>query len=172
MNRIDDAIKSLGKDLYVEESWMSAAKNAILLKNFGALNKHDGAVLLGVCGGRNSEGEDFPGDLMNSVIIVGIPYLFPSAHVNAKIKYYNNVFNDQGWLFAYLYPAMQRANQASGRPIRKEGDKGVIIFLDSRYKKNVAWISDWIRREIEVVPDRKNAISQKLREFWSFRNPY
>ena len=28
-----------------------------------------GAVLLGVCGGRNSEGEDYPGDYMNAVVI-------------------------------------------------------------------------------------------------------
>lgn len=47
--------------------------------------------------------------------------------------------------FAYLYPAMQRANQASGRPIRKVSDKGVIIFMDSRFKKRLGWISNWVR---------------------------
>ncbi|MBY9009600.1 MAG: hypothetical protein KGD74_07035 [Candidatus Lokiarchaeota archaeon] len=90
-------------------------------------------MLLGVCGGRNSEGEDYPGDYMNAVMIAGLPYHFLSAQVKAKIIYYDKVFNNQGWNFAYLYPAMQRANQASGRPIRKERDKGAIIFMDERF---------------------------------------
>ena len=30
--------------------------------------------LLGACGGRNSEGEDFPGDFMNAVVVVGVPF--------------------------------------------------------------------------------------------------
>jgi len=40
-------------------------------------------------------------------------------------------------VFGYLYPAMQRANQASGRSIRKETDKGAIIFMDSRFKDKI-----------------------------------
>jgi len=45
-------------------------------------------------------------------------------------------------VFGYLYPAMQRANQASGRSIRKETDKGAIIFMDSRFKDKIGWISE------------------------------
>jgi len=80
--------------------------------------------------------------------------------------YYNKTFGNQGWLFGYFYPAMQRANQAAGRPIRKEKDKGAIIFLDSRFINKTKWISDWIRKEIEVVPDKEYAIHQRLRNFW------
>ena len=46
----------------------------------------------------------------------------PTPRVEAKIKYYDKEFRNQGWAFAYLYPSMQRANQSSGRPIRKESD--------------------------------------------------
>lgn len=53
-------------------------------------------------------------------------------------------------MFGYLYPAMQRANQASGRSIRKETDKGAIIFMDSRFKDKIGWISEWVRKEIMV----------------------
>ncbi|MHA1932057.1 MAG: helicase C-terminal domain-containing protein, partial [Promethearchaeota archaeon] len=67
---------------------------------------------------------------------------------------------------AYLYPAIQRANQASGRPIRKITDKGAIIFLDSRFKAKNKWISEWIRDELEIIPDKPNALIQTLNSFW------
>jgi len=161
MHGITAAIKS--KRLFVEQRNLSASENALLLSNFKDRSKKGGAVLLGVCGGRNSEGEDYPGDYMNAVVIAGLPYHLPTPRVKAKINYYDKVFRKQGWLFAYLYPAMQRANQASGRPIRKESDKGVIIFMDDRFIKRKNWISDWVRKEIEIVSDIKGPI----KEFWS-----
>jgi len=119
-----------------------------------------------VCGGRNSEGEDYPGDHMNSVIIAGFPYHLPTPRVNAKIEYYDKVFDKQGWNFAYLYPAVQRANQASGRPIRKIKDKGAIIFMDFRFKQKYKWISEWIRKELEVMPDKEGVLMKNLYPFW------
>ncbi|MHA2475020.1 MAG: helicase C-terminal domain-containing protein, partial [Promethearchaeota archaeon] len=130
------------------------------------LSSNGGAVLLGVCGGRNSEGEDYPGDYMNSVIIAGFPYHLPTPRVEAKIQYYDKVFSNQGWNFAYLYPAIQRANQASGRPIRKISDKGAIIFMDSRFKTKYKWISEWVREELEIIPDKPEALIRNLNPFW------
>ncbi len=161
-------ISNSGKELFMEKPGLSASKNAAMLKKFKSLSKKtdNGAVLLGVCGGRNSEGEDFPGDFMNAVIIVGVPYHLPTPRVQAKIQYYNKVFHNQGWVFGYLYPAMQRANQASGRPIRKESDKGAIIFMDSRFHDKKGWISEWVRKEIKIIPDKKNVIYTILSQFW------
>ncbi|NHJ21093.1 MAG: hypothetical protein EAX91_09135 [Candidatus Lokiarchaeota archaeon] len=157
------------KQLFIEEPGLTASENAYLVNDFKSMAKssRNGAVLLGVCGGRNSEGEDYPGDHMNSVIIAGFPYHLPTPRVEAKIKYYDKVFDNQGWNFAYLYPAIQRANQASGRPIRKIKDKGAIIFMDSRFKQKSKWIAEWIRKELEIVPDKPNAITQNLSSFWS-----
>jgi len=168
-NDLEVIAEKNNKKLFVEESGLSASENAFLVNDFKSMasNRENGAVLLGVCGGRNSEGEDYPGDFMNSVIIAGFPYHLPTPRVNAKIEYYDKVFSKQGWNFAYLYPAVQRANQASGRPIRKIVDKGAIIFMDSRFKSKYKWISDWIRNELEIVPDRKNAIIQHLYPFWN-----
>ncbi|MFX1573029.1 MAG: helicase C-terminal domain-containing protein [Promethearchaeota archaeon] len=166
-NGIETVIENNKKKIYVEESGFSATENALLVDNFKKMASNGGAVLLGVCGGRNSEGEDYPGDFMNSVIIGGFPYHLPTPRVEAKIKYYNKVFNRQGWNFAYLYPAIQRANQASGRPIRKINDKGAIIFMDSRFKAKMKWISKWIRKELEIIPDIPNAIFKNLNHFWN-----
>jgi len=166
-NGIESVIQKHNKKLFIEDPGLSASENALLVDNFKSMSSDGGAVLLGVCGGRNSEGEDYPGDFMNSVIIAGFPYHLPTPRVEAKIEYYNKVFNRQGWNFAYLYPAIQRANQASGRPIRKISDKGAIIFMDSRFKAKYKWISDWIRKELEIIPDKPNAITQNLYPFWN-----
>ena len=167
-NGISKIVEKHGKTLFYENARMSASMNATILRSYKNFAKSEsGAVLLGVCGGRNSEGEDFPGDLMNAVIIVGVPYQSITKRLNARIEYYNKIFRNQGWLLAYLYPAMQRANQAAGRPIRREGDKGVIIYLDFRFKNQLKWISEWIRDNVRIVPDKANIISQHLKTFWT-----
>ncbi|MFX0058745.1 MAG: helicase C-terminal domain-containing protein [Candidatus Heimdallarchaeota archaeon] len=165
-NGFESIVQKNNKKLFIEQPGLSASENAMLIENYKLTSKSSGAVLLGVCGGRNSEGEDYPGDFMNSVIIAGFPYHLPTPRVEAKIKYYDTVFNKQGWDFAYLYPAIQRANQASGRPIRKIKDKGAIIFMDARFKQKFKWISDWIKEEIEIVPDKKGTLTQYLYPFW------
>ncbi len=168
-NNLEVITEKNKRKLFVEEPGLSASENAFLVNDFKSMasNRENGAVLLGVCGGRNSEGEDYPGDYMNSVIIAGFPYHLPTPRVNAKIEYYDKVFNKQGWNFAYLYPAVQRANQASGRPIRKIVDKGAIVFMDSRFKDKYKWISEWIRNELEIIPDKDDAIIQHLYPFWN-----
>ena len=164
---IEQIVQKYNKILFVEDSNISAAENAVMIEKFKNEGKNNGAVLLGVCGGRNSEGEDYPAEFMNSVVIAGFPYHIPTPRVNAKIKYYDNVFNKKGWIFGYLYPAIERANQAAGRPIRLIKDKGAIIFLDNRFKDKIKWISSWLRDEIEVIPDKKGAITQQLFPFWN-----
>ena len=166
-NGLEKIIRKNKKQIFIEDNGLSASENALMIQDFKSMSINNGAVLLGVCGGRNSEGEDYPGDFMNSVIIAGFPYHLPTPRVDAKIKYYDKVFNKQGWNFAYLYPAIQRANQASGRPIRKINDKGALIFMDSRFKSKRKWISNWVQEVMEVVPDRKNAITQHLYPFWN-----
>jgi len=168
-NGLESIAKKNKKKLFIEERGLSASENALMVEDFKSMSlpPNTGAVLLGVCGGRNSEGEDYPGDYMNSVVIAGFPYHLPTPRVKAKINYYDTVFSKQGWNFAYLYPAIQRANQASGRPIRKASDKGCLVFMDSRFKKKFKWISDWIRNEVEIIPDKKNEIIQHLYPFWN-----
>ena len=85
-NGIENVVKKNNKKLFAEEPGLSASENTMLVDDFKSMASNNGAVLLGVCGGRNSEGEDYPGDYMNSVIIAGFPYHLPTPRVEAKIK--------------------------------------------------------------------------------------
>ncbi|GAG97452.1 unnamed protein product, partial [marine sediment metagenome] len=41
-----------------------------------------------------------------------------------------------------------------------------IIFMDFRFKQKHKWISEWVRKELEVVPDKKGALIKYLYPFW------
>ena len=112
---------------------MTSKSNERLVAEFKGRVKDKGAIFLGVQGGRTSEGVDFPGDQMNSVVVVGVPYAEPTPRVKAQIEYYEKCFAGRGREYGYLLPAMKKASQAAGRPVRTLEDKGAIVFLDYRY---------------------------------------
>jgi DNA excision repair protein ERCC-2 len=151
---------------FSEKPGMSSADNHDLVQRFKAASQGNGGVLLGVCGGRNSEGEDFPGDYMNAVIVVGIPFHQPTPRIDAKIKYYDRVFSGQGWTYAYLVPAIERSNQACGRPVRLITDKAAIVLLDDRFKQRAHWLSGWIKDVLEVLPNEPGTIFEEIRDLF------
>jgi len=126
---------------------------------------------LGVEGGRASEGTDYPGRQMETVVIVGVPYAQPSPRVEAQIRYYESRFPGCGREYGYIWPALRRASQAAGRPIRSLRDRGAIIFLDYRFTTAYCrrYLPSWIRRSLKVLPDEDGAIARELMLFFGFR---
>ncbi len=92
-----------------------------------------GCILMAVQAGGFSEGLDFPDNMLDAVIVVGLPLERPNLETHAMIDYYDFKFG-RGWDYGYIYPAVNRALQASGRCIRSETDRGAIILLDERFK--------------------------------------
>ncbi|MDG6219901.1 MAG: ATP-dependent DNA helicase [Candidatus Thermoplasmatota archaeon] len=93
--------------------------------------KKDGGALLSVMGGRLSEGIDFPGEMLEIVVIVGLPFPRPSARQKALLNHYERRFH-KGWDYAVNVPMERRCLQAVGRLIRAENDRGMAVFLDKR----------------------------------------
>jgi DNA excision repair protein ERCC-2 len=122
---------STDKDVLTERQGMTKAEKSELLYRLQVLST-SGAVLFGVVGGSFSEGVDYPDNMLQAVVIVGLPLEKPTLEVNALIKYYQKKFT-RGWDYAYLYPAVNKALQAAGRCIRSSKDKGVVVFMDERY---------------------------------------
>jgi Rad3-related DNA helicase len=48
--------------------------------------------------------------------------------------YFANAFGS-GFEFAYMYPGFNKVQQAAGRLIRSDSDRGFILLLDERYGK-------------------------------------
>jgi DNA excision repair protein ERCC-2 len=88
--------------------------------------------LLATISGSFGEGIDLPGDFLKGVIVVGLPLTRPDLESKSLIDYYDKKFG-KGWDYGYLYPAFTKAIQSSGRCIRTEKDRGVVVFLDERY---------------------------------------
>ncbi len=120
------------KRLLYEERGMNKEQRARLVED---LEPRD-ALLMGVLGGSLSEGLDYPGNLLSSVIVVGIPLPPPSLHSEALIEYLDRKLGEgMGRKYGYFYPALSTVIQAVGRLIRSPTDRGVIILMDHRYAR-------------------------------------
>ncbi len=159
---------ALLKPLFHERSGMTSKVNEKLVSDFKACGDRGGAVFLGVQGGRTSEGVDFPGNQMNSVVVVGVPYAEPTPRVKAQIEYYERCFPGLGREYGYILPAMKKASQAAGRPIRTLDDKGAIVFLDYRFSTSYckSFLPSWVTNGMKVLPDKKDVLAAEVSNFF------
>ncbi|MBD3405794.1 MAG: hypothetical protein GF411_06650 [Candidatus Lokiarchaeota archaeon] len=161
--------EKLKKPLFLEKQGMKGSENDELVEAFKRHGENQGAVLLGVQGGRNSEGGDFPGSDMESVVVVGVPYARPTPRIQALIDYFDVRFNGRGRDYAYVLPAMTRAIQAAGRPVRKLDDRGAIIMLDQRFGTPYLkrFLPSWLTEITQIVPDNPSIIAEQLDAFFT-----
>jgi len=123
----------INRSLYYEEQQMSQGALMDLVMNFKSQGNSIGygATLFSVIGGRISEGMDFPAEELEIVLIVGIPYPKPTARQRGLQRYYDMKFR-KGWEYTVQAPTARKMQQAIGRLIRNENDRGVAIILDKR----------------------------------------
>jgi DNA excision repair protein ERCC-2 len=165
------AVERLGRPFYHEKRDKSSAANNLMIAEFkkmGALGKK--AVLVGVCGGRNSEGVDFPGAEMITVCILGIPLARWTHSVISLINYYTEQFGIwKGKEYAYTLPAFRRTNQAAGRPIRTLRDYGVVVLLDERYTHPYyrRFLSAWLNENMEILPNEEGLLQREIEQFYA-----
>ncbi len=106
------------------------AREALLERLRGTLFSR--VLLLSVAGGVFAEGVDYPGDMLQAVIVVG-PCL-PGIGIEQKLlqDHFEERF-EKGFEYAFVVPGMTRVIQAAGRLIRSANDRGVIALLDRRF---------------------------------------
>ena len=91
------------------------------------------AILAGVLGGKLAEGVDYPGNILDAVICIGLPLPPPSSRQDALRSYYEERYGKQtAWRYAGSQPAINRLLQAMGRPIRKAADRALVVLLEKR----------------------------------------
>ncbi|HET6398682.1 MAG TPA: ATP-dependent DNA helicase [Candidatus Thermoplasmatota archaeon] len=123
-------LHGVGHRVHVEEAGMTTPQLSDLVRRFRA-DPDPGAILVGVLGGRLTEGLDFPGDALERVLVFGIPYPRPSARTQALVHHYD-ARDGQGWAYAVHNPVARTLRQAIGRLIRGPGDRGTAVVLDER----------------------------------------
>ena len=118
---------SLDRPLHLEEQGLSQADIMARVQEF----RDRGGVFFSVIGGRLSEGMDFPEEVLEIVILEGIPYPKPTARQRA-LKHYYEVRFGKGWEYTVKAPTTRKVMQSIGRLIRTERDRGVAVILDKR----------------------------------------
>lgn len=119
-----------GRPMHVERADMENAELGRLVEAFRR-DPRPGPLLLGVLGGRLTEGLDFPGKDMEHMLLFGIPYPRPSARSQAIIHHYD-AKSGNGWMVAVHNPVGRTLRQAVGRLVRGPDDRGTALVLDER----------------------------------------
>jgi DNA excision repair protein ERCC-2 len=136
---------------------------------FDSFLSSDDSVLFAVQGGRFSEGEDFGGGAMGSIVIVGLGLPPPSPMLYAEYAFMKRSGNQDSYLTLSRLPALRKAFQAAGRHIRSPGKKGLVFFLDERFGSLPAreLMPSWLRRDITIGDFSPDAIEEFSRGFWA-----
>ncbi len=122
-------------------------------------------VAFTVMGGVFSESVDLTGDRLIGTVVIGVGLPFPTPEREACRAYYDERC-DAGKEYAYLYPGMNRVLQASGRVIRTESDRGVLVLIDDRLRE--PFYRDMIPPHLRHLrfAGTSEALSAYLARFW------
>ena len=116
-------------NLFVEAQELTKEQKNNLLNRFISSEK---GLLLGVQSGSFDQGINYPNNSLKCIIIAGVALATPDLETKSLISCYNKTYG-KGIEYGYFYPAIQKAIQASGRAIRSENDRAVIVYLDERF---------------------------------------
>jgi DNA excision repair protein ERCC-2 len=125
--------ESKGIDIVVQSQGMDEAKREAFLERFSHFGKRT-LVAFAVLGGVFGEGIDLVGERLTGVVIVGVGLPQLCGEREVMKDYFANAFGS-GFEFAYMYPGFNKVQQAAGRLIRSDSDRGFILLLDERYGK-------------------------------------
>lgn len=91
-------------------------------------------VALCILGGVFGEGIDLPGEQLSSIVVVGVG--MPQVNRQTRqLQHWYEQRSGRGFEYAYLYPGMQKVDQALGRVVRGSQDRGRALLIDPRYRE-------------------------------------
>ena len=155
-----------GVSAVVQKQGMSIDARKKFLSFFESGDPDETLVGFCVLGGVFSEGIDLPDEKLIGAILVGIGLPGLSSELNILKEYFDRT-REEGYNYAYLYPAMIKTAQAAGRVIRSENDRGVVVLIDERYRDpNIIKLlpSHW--KDLHYTGDPLS-LSKYLEKFWN-----
>ncbi len=165
LNSVAEVFMSMYPDVRVslQTRDMSQADREIYLSEFEE-NPKNSMVAFIAMGGVFSEGVDLPGDKLIGAAIVGVGLPQISFEGDCLKELYEEA-NGRGFETAYVYPGAGKCLQAAGRVIRTETDRGVVLFIDERYRSN-EYKSLLAPRYTPSAMDERKLI-RALTDFWA-----
>lgn len=167
LNDVYDAAMELellsGTDVIKQTPYLLEEEREAFLERF----RNPETPVLGFCilGGIFSEGIDLAGDYLIGTAIIGTGLPMVCNEREIQLRYFADK-EDKGFEYAYLYPGMNKVQQAAGRVIRTMKDKGVILLLDERFvTKQVVdtFPVEWEDYQVVTL----ESVERKLSAFWA-----
>ncbi len=106
------------------------SKQVLIKKHKGLIDKGQGNIIFGLA--SMMEGVDLPGNYLTHVVITRLPFAVPDDPVEATLAEWLENQGKNPFLEISVPDASLRLNQACGRLLRSESDRGKITVLDRR----------------------------------------
>lgn len=149
----------------VQRPGMSEKQKHFFLEQFQAEQGQDSLIALVVLGSSFNEGIDLSGDRLIGVIVLGVGLPGISPERNILSEYFDAESAGSGFYNAYVVPGFQRVQQAVGRLIRSETDRGFLLLIDERWQQSPyreLLPDDW--RPVFLESDQE--LLDRLQTFW------
>ncbi len=164
LRRVAELLPAKEWQLRVQDAGMSEAQRQELLDSLREIEPPK--LVLAVQGGVFAEGVDYPGALLQGVVVVS-PALPQVSFERELMRRYYEDKSGRGFEFAYLYPGMNRVIQSVGRLIRSETDCGVAVLVCQRFTQkqySTLFPADWSEGDGSGLVCRD--LGGELRRFW------
>lgn len=155
-------------ELLEQRPEMSVRQRQNFLAAFDKPASTHSRIGLVVLGGSFGEGIDLKGERLIGVIVVGTGLPALTAERSLMASYYDSQERN-GYLYSYVFPAINKVQQAVGRLIRGENDKGFSLLCDQRFSVSpfrdflpTDWHPLWLDRPKDVLLDLKQFYQSPL----------
>ena len=150
---------------YKQKTNMTETEREEFLAQFAEENEE---THIGLCvlGGIFGEGLDLKGERLIGAVIVGTGLPLVCEERELFRRYYDEQEDGKdGFSCAYLYPGMNKVQQAAGRVIRTMEDKGTVLLLDDRFagmQYTSLFPKEWYPYETVTL----SSVKEQLEKFW------
>ena len=132
----------------------------------------DRVLICGALSGKLAEGVDYPENILDAVICVGLPVPPPSARQDALREYCQDKFGrDLAGRYSSHQPAVNSLLQAIGRPIRKAEDRALVVILEKRVLQRPYKFCVPDSLQVMKTPDSERTARLTKRFFERFPEP-
>jgi DNA excision repair protein ERCC-2 len=122
-------LETLQRQTWVQRPGLDEAGREELLQ---LLSQRRNVAAFCILGGVFGEGIDLPGDQLSSIVVVGVGMPQVNRRTRQLQDWYQQRYG-RGFEYAYIYPGMQKVDQALGRVVRCTRDRGWALLIDPRY---------------------------------------